>query len=239
MKKGYIAIILGVTCLLLTTGIFIQAKTVSSNITKVGRTKMENELRDSALKAKEKYDNTYKDLETKEKELNTYREKAASTDENSGLLSTMLDQYNSLLGYTEIVGPGIVVILEDADNSIIKLNPSSYVVHDGDLIEVINALKNAGAEAISVNGQRIVSLTAVTCAGNIITINGQKVGTPFVINAVGSTVRLYGALTMPGGYLETLKIDGIKVSVERIEKSTILVPKYSGVYKFDFAANVE
>lgn len=239
MNKIYISILLGVTCLLLTTGIFIQAKTVSSDTTKIGRTKMENELRDSVLRTKEKYDNTYKELEESEKELDSLRENAASTDGNSSSLSAILEQYNSLLGHTELAGPGIVITLKDSDSDVVKLNPSNYIIHDGDLIEVINALKNAGAEAISVNGQRVVSLTAITCVGNVIKINGQKVGSPFVISSIGSTERLYGALTMPGGYLEILQYDGVKVSVERVDKNTIVVPKFSGIYKFDFASNVE
>jgi len=235
VKKTQVAILLGIMCLLLTMGICIQAKTVSSSTTTVGKTKAENELRDSVLRWKEKYDNAYQELERKESELNDLRLMASNTDGNSSSLSKMLEQYNTLLGYTNVTGPGIMITLEDADSSNIKLNATDYIVHDGDIVEVINALKNAGAEAISVNGQRIVNGTAVTCAGNIIKANGEKIGSPFVINAIGSTGRLYGALTMPGGYLERLQEDGVLVKVEKIEKNTIEIPKYTGIYKFEYA----
>lgn len=239
MEKKHIAILLGVMCLLLTAGIFIQMKTVSSSSTSIGRTKTENELRDSVLKWKEKYDNTYIQLEQKQKKLDNLREQAASTDGSSTILSESLEKYNSLLGYTELIGTGTIITLKDADSSNVKGNATNYIVHDGDLIEVVNALKNAGAEAISINGQRIVNTTAITCAGNIVKINGKKVGSPYVISAIGSAPRLYGALKMPGGYLEWLEEDGVQVNIEQVEKSTIIVPKYDGVYKFEYAGNME
>ena len=98
-------------------------------------------------------------------------------------------------------------------------------------------MKNAGAEAISINDQRIVNPTAITCAGNIIKVNGDKLGSPFVIKAIGLTEKLNGALTMPGGYLELLENDGVQVKVE--ETSNIVIPKYNGIYNFQYAENVE
>lgn len=119
----------------------------------------------------------------------------------------------------------------------VKGDPINYIVHDGDLLEVVNSLRNAGAEAISINNQRIVNSTAITCAGNIIKVNGEKIGSPFKIKAIGLTEKLNGALTMPGGYLERLETDGVQVKVE--ESSNIEIPKYNGVFKFEYAENIE
>ena len=101
----------------------------------------------------------------------------------------------------------------------------------------MNALKNAGAEAISINDQRIVNPTVISCAGNIIKVNGEKIGSPFKIKAIGLTEKLYGALTMPGGYLELLETAGIQVKVEK--SNNITIPKYEGIYNFQYAENVE
>lgn len=73
--------------------------------------------------------------------------------------------------------------------------------------------------------------------GNITKVNGEKVGSPFEIKAIGLTEKLNGALTMPGGYLELLKDDGVQVKVEEAEN--IVIPKYNGVYNFQYAENVE
>ena len=214
-------------------------KTVSNSSTTIGKTLVENELRDSVLRWKQKYENAYETLETKEDELNELRDNVSSKDNNYSGLSNKLYNYNLLLGNTEVIGKGIIITLEDGDSSIIKGFASDYIVHDGDILEIINALKNAGAEAISVNGQRIVSSTSVTCVGNVILINGEKVGAPFVIRAIGSPISLYSSIKIPDGYLEWVERGGVQVKVEQVDKETIVIPKYEGVYRFKYATIYE
>ena len=237
MKEKNIAIMLGVMCFLLTVGICVQVRTVTSNASKMGRTYAENELRDSVLKWKEKYDLAYQKLETKEVKLEKLRETVSTSSESSETAKEDLEKNNMALGYSEVIGPGITIILKDGELNSNKLDVSSYLVHYSDLVEVINALKNAGAEAISVNGQRIVNTTAISCAGNIIRVNNEKVGVPFVINAIGSKEKLYGALTMLGGYIDKLKDDGVDVDIT--QQNSITIPKYDGVYKYEYATKAE
>lgn len=234
-NRIYIAILLGIMVCFLTAAIVVQIKTVSNSTTQVGKTQTENELRDSVLRWKEKYENAYIKLEKKEKELESLREQAAnSTDSSSGLVNK-LQRYNMLLGYTNLIGPGIIITLTDGDTKAL----SDTIVHDGDLIEVVNALKNAGADAISINNQRITGKTEISCAGNIITINGEKVGAPFVIKAIGSSLRLYTSVKMKNGYLDKLEKALVQVKVEQIDKNTIEIPKYEGTYRYEYAKNVE
>ena len=237
MKKGKIAILLGIMCMFLTLGICVQIKTVNESSTRVGKTQTENALRDSVLKWKEKYDSIYNEENQKENELDKLREEVLSQNTDSENIDGQLKDINILLGYNEVYGQGLIITLKDANAATVKGNATDYIVHDGDLLEVVNALKNAGAEAISINDQRIVNSTAITCAGNIIKVNGEKLGSPFVIKAIGLTEKLKGALTMPGGYLEVLEKDGVQVKVE--EANNIEILKYNGVYNFQYAENVE
>lgn len=237
MKEKNVAIMLGIMCFLLTVGICIQMKTVTSNAFRMGKTYAENELRNNVLKWKEKYDLAYEKLETKEARLEKLRETASTSSESSENIKSELEKNNMALGYTEVIGKGITITLKDGENVSNRLDVASSLVHDADLIEVINALKNAGAEAISINGERIVDKTAITCAGNIIKINNEKVGVPFVINAIGLPEKLYGALKMQGGYISKLKEDG--VFVEITQQNSITIPKYNGVYKFQYAKVAE
>lgn len=237
MNKTKIGFILGIICMLLVIGICIQIKTVNNTSTGVGKTQTENELRNYVLKLQEKYQSLYNKELKKEKELEDLRAAVFNSDTESAYLNTKLEEYNTLLGYTEVSGEGIVITVKDANPSTIVGNATDFVVHDGDLLEIVNALKNAGAEAISINGQRIVNTTAITCAGNIIKINGEKQGSPFVIKAIGLTEKLNGALTMPGGYLELLKKDGVQVKIEEV--NNINIPKYEGVYHFQYVENIE
>ncbi len=237
MNKKQVSIALGTICLLLSMGICIQLKTVDNSIASVARTQAENELRDSVLKWKENYDNAETKLEYKEAELEKIRNQVASSDESSTQISEQLAQNNSLLGYTDLTGSGVVITAADGDYSAAKGLAAQYIVHDGDLVALVNALKNAGAEAISINGQRIVNTTAITCVGNTVMINGERVGSPFIINAIGNPERLYGQITMPESYYDKMKTDGVDVKIEKV--NSIDVPKYTGLYNFEYAQAVE
>lgn len=239
MNKNSIGIILGIMCFLLTVGIFIQVKTINgTNQTSVTKTIIENELRNNILKEKEKYDNTYSKVEKLEKELEGLRDSAASKTNQSQELQDKLDKYDRLLGYTELTGKGVIVTLDDGDLPALNQKiATDYIVHDGDLVQVINDLRNAGAEAISVNDQRIVNTSAVSCIGNVVKINGEKVGAPYKISAIGAPDVLYSAMKIPGGYLDLLTKYGVKVSYEKSYEIT--VPKFEGVYNFTYMKTVE
>lgn len=87
----------------LTLGICIQINTVKNSTTTVGRTLVENELRDSVLRWQQKYENAYAKLDNKERELDGLREKVSSRDDNASNLSSKLEKYNALLGNTPFV----------------------------------------------------------------------------------------------------------------------------------------
>lgn len=116
------------------------------------------------------------------------------------------------------------------------LDPTKLIVHDLDVFYVINELKNAGAEAICVNDQRIIPTTAIECGGNIITVNGEKIGSPFIIKAIGLPENLAN-LERTGGYLARMKEE--KVTVEFKKSNNVTIPKYSGIINYKYAKSVE
>jgi len=232
LKTKQISLLLGIMCFLLTVGIYVQIKTVNNSGTAVAKTNTENELRNKVLEMKEKYEKVYSKVENKEKELTTLINDASANDSTASELSERLNNINSLIGLSNLQGPGIIIHVSDSED-VDSINISDFVVHDWDLIMLVNDLCIAGAEAISINGERIVSTSAITCIGNVIKINDEKVGTPFEIKAIGSQERLYGALTMNGRYLEQLKARGLNVKV--IRSDSVEVDKYNGIFKFDYA----
>lgn len=144
-----------------------------------------------------------------------------------------LNKINTLLGLTSVKGEGIVLIVDDnKDSNDNILDQNLSVVHDGDLIEIVNLLKNGGAEAISINEQRIVSTTAITCDGSVVRINGEKVGAPFEIKAIGSQERIKGVLEMPYNYIYWMKSDGIQVTIKKVD--SLEIPKYEGIIKREY-----
>lgn len=236
MNKKIVSIILGLMCLILTYGIAVQIKTVNSTNSKISTNTAENDLRSQVLKFKEKYDNRYNELEKAEKELEKERENVTKNDTQFTDMEEKIKQGNKILGLTEVTGSGVIIVLQDGSikSAIAQLDPSKIIVHDLDILSVVNELKNAGAEAISVNDQRIVPTSSITCDGNVVKINSQKVGTPFEIKAIGLPEQL-AALSRPGGYLSKLEEDGVQAELKKSDNITI--PKYSGVIDFEYAQN--
>ena len=171
--KIQIAISIGLMCVLLTGAIVVQLNTIEKGAQIVGTTYAEQSLKDAVLRWKENYENIYDTLEKTKNELERVRQDTTKENDESAELEEKLSNANKLLGLTELTGTGVIVTLADNDtiNMALVGNGNDYVVHDGDLMEVVNELKNAGAEAISINGQRITSITAISCQGTVITVN--------------------------------------------------------------------
>ena len=240
MKKWKIALTFGIVCFVLTIAICIQLKTIDDTNSTVSQTLTSNDLRDQILKWKEKYDKASADLEKSEVRLEEIRQKSVQNDESAIYKEEEIKLDNTLLGLTDVIGNGIIITLKD-NNTVKKSNIGPldnielYLVHAGDLVEVVNALRNAGAEAISINGQRITNFTSVYCAGNVVVVNGEKISSPVEIKAIGSPELLYGSLTIPGGYLELMEETGVIVDVRKTENITI--NKYDGVLNYQYMRN--
>lgn len=236
-NKIIISLILGAMCILLSYGIAAQIKSTNNIGVSTSTNAHENELRDEVLREKEKYDNLYKELEEAEKLLEKERTKATKNNEGLEDLENTIKEGNKSLGTTEVTGEGVIVKLND--NQKLTVNnylgdPNDLIVHYSDVIRVINELKNAGAEAISVNEQRIIATSSIECDGNVIKVNGEKIGAPFEIKAIGFSEYLSGAVNRQGGYLMNLReYWGIEATVEKSDNITI--PKYTGVIKFNYA----
>ena len=144
-----------------------------------------------------------------------------------------LKMYNQILGLTDVTGEGIIMTVKDSMQTTSAIDMNNLIIHDSDLRSLVNELSNAGAEAISINDERIVSTTAITCAGNVILINGNKVGSPFIINAIGNQESLYGAITRAGGYTYGLRARSIQVDTKKSDN--VHISKYTGALSFKYA----
>lgn len=240
MRKKQTAITLGVMCFALTLAIAIQLRTVQNSNLAISQSLAQDSLRDEVLKWKEKYDNTYIELTNSTKTLEEIRKQATQDDATAKAKQEEITKNNLLIGMVEVTGPGIEITLTDNNTGLTAegkelLDLSTQIVHREDLLEVINALNNAGAEAISINGQRVVQTTAITCEGNVIKMNGQRISSPFVIKAIGSQGILSGSLTMAGGYLYWMEQNGVKVELKQVDKVT--VEKYNGVINYKYVKN--
>ena len=184
----------------------------------------------------EAYENTSKlnnDISKLSKKYDEYYNKLQSYKNNeneNNLLSEVnkeIANNEMILGYTDIEGEGVVIELDDgteeAQGEVVDPNDWwAKTVHDNDVVNVINDLKMAGAEAISINGQRLTDKSNILCWGVFIELDGVKIPAPFNIKAIGDKEKIFSYMIAEGGYLSFLKIRGIHLNIYRQDKIQIL-----------------
>lgn len=150
-------------------------------------------------------------LQTKRRE---YEKDFAENEEDYEHLLKEAENLRLLLGEIPAHGEGIRVTLKDGEYNPNSTNPNEYIVHESHVFNVINELKVSGAEAISINGQRLKSNSYIRCNGPVITIDGKQYPAPFIIEAVGDQETLISALKITGGVFDQLLNDRIVVTIE-------------------------
>ena len=175
-------------------------------------------------------------LKATEKENETLKEKVKSLEENSGadVKGEEITKLRADSGYTAMEGPGVIVTVDDS--KVIHKpgdNPNLYIIHDDDLLRIINELRASGAEALSLNKERIIDVSEVRCAGPTVSVNNTRFSPPYEIKAIGNGKTMEGALKLRGGVVETLKMWGI--SVEVVQKDNISIPAFKGPRHYDYA----
>jgi len=141
-------------------------------------------------------------------------------------------------GVVALQGPGVIVSIDDSKRpSKPGENPNLYLIHDDDILKVINELWAAGAEAISINEQRLIASSEIRCAGPTLSVNNTRYSPPYDIRAIGDPQTLDNALKMRGGVVETLQFWGIQVTIKKLDD--VQVPAYKGTFRFEFAKPVK
>lgn len=226
-------IILAIMCFVLTMAIVVQFNTVNNNGSTTGSNQTQNNLKAQVLSMKEKYEDEYQKMEYLTKEIEDVRQQLSSSSGELKELEDKIKEDNLLLGNTDVKGQGVTITLNDGKTTD-GVKPSDLLIHYGDVLLLVNELRNAGAAAISINGERVVNKTAISCDGNVIIVNGEKIGTPIIISAIGLQER-FATLERPGGTLDW----NFRLKVAELKKAkNIQIPKYTGVYTFKYAKTI-
>ncbi|MBQ9279666.1 MAG: DUF881 domain-containing protein [Clostridia bacterium] len=235
-------VIICLICFIISLSVTIQARTINTSESDILRLKRENELRDEIAQWKEVYEVANEKIAEQNKKIEDYRNASAKTDDTVALIKKELDIANLLAGVSAVKGPGITVTLDDSA-AIEKIaidagyyNNNVYIIHDTDIMSIMNELSVAGAEAFSVNGQRIISTSAIRCVGPLIQINGINLSAPFTITAIGNPDTLVGSLNLRGGIISEIKSAQIDVTIEKHEEVTI--PAYDKIIEYKYAVPV-
>jgi len=148
-------------------------------------------------------------------------------------------------GLTEKTGAGVQVVLDDASleaRLAYEGDPNDLVVHQQDIQAVANAMWNAGAEAVTIQGQRLISTTGIKCEGNQVTLHGLPYSPPYVIVGIGETARLESELTTDpilATYRDYTAIPGGGVSWDMSQLESVTAPAYAGLLDLTYATPLD
>jgi len=212
--------------LILTTIIFVQFKTIKqTDITSIENMR-EDELKSEISNFKQKIAEVEKQIEETDSKIKEYEETIATGKQASELLEKELEQQNNILGKNAVKGTGIIVTLTDT---------RAQKITSEDLRELLNQLKTDGAEAVSINGQRIVyDSYVVDLGGTYISVNGERIVSPYEVKAIGNPTYLESGLSKKQyGYIDTKLEEGKDVVLER--KDEILINAYTGDLNMEYA----
>lgn len=209
---------IGCTALILTMVMFTQFKTVEETDITAIETMRETELRAELADWKSKYEEIETKIEEREKTIGEYKSELENNENSLKILENEVKEAESYLGYTSLKGEGIEVILKDND---------IYRIDHSDLLRLVNELKIAGAEAISINDERIIGTSEITEINDtIIVVNTKRVAGPYIVKAIGDKKYFESALTIKGGYIDEITAEG--KDIDYSVQDNIIIPAYDG-----------
>ena len=178
------------------------------------------------------------DVERLRTDVAAQRAEQSSRSAAVGLRELKLAEVSRIGGLDAVAGPGLRVTLDDSDleRPPEGANVNDLVIHSQDVQAVVNALWRSGAEAISINGQRLIATSAVLCVGNTLLLNGTVHSPPYAVSAVGATRDRFDTDRLVRRLREASESFGVRVQVERV--SSLSIPAYRGATKTSFARPV-
>lgn len=211
-------------CFLLGFMVSVQLKTTQDNLKSSTQYQRIEQLSDILLRT--------------EKERDALKLEITRLKEDVNLHDKFPDKINFMAGTTALKGPGVVLTIEDSKKAISSTdNTNLYIIHDEDVLKVINELRAAGAEAIAINDQRLIANSEIRCAGPTISINNTRISAPYEIKAIGNSKNMENAIKMRGGVAESLSVWGIQLEVR--QEPNIIIPAYKGAVQFKYATALE
>ncbi len=234
MKKDKLAmsIIIGIVCIILVAVMYAQFRTIEeTDITGIEAAR-EEELREMISSWRTKCEENEEKLAETNQKIAEYKEKETSVEETSKLIDEELNQTDMLVGKKDVTGEGIIVYLSDNDEKQIE---------DSDLLKLVNELKLAGAEAISINDKRIVNMTEIVEVNDTILINEERVTSPYTVKVIGNQKYLSSALSLKNsGFIDRSVSSGKTVSISEEKNVKILAyNNYNHLMELRYAKEVE
>lgn len=235
MKAYKLQIVVSIICLVLSLMLVLQFKTVELKGGNIANQRNE-ELTTQIQQLKDENNKLLSKIEEHQNTINKY-EQSLQEEGNyyKGLLES-LEQTRVFAGLVPMKGPGVVInvdnrFVKDENGQLIQVHTVQYE----DLLKLVNELNASGAEAISINGERIVTSTEIRNASNYIVINTNRKTAPFEIKAIGDADTLEPGMKLLGGVVDQLsELLNITIKVDR----NIEIPAYEREIVLDYATPI-
>lgn len=240
MKKygGYI--ILGLLALMIGLIISIQIKTTPGDYTGalVPLQKVQG-LNYELQKARKEKDAAIQQLAQLEAKLKEIESSQADEDILVKNLVADLDKYKMIAGVVDVKGPGVIITIDDPPAQDSGSYEGSVIMYNYELLtNLVNRLNDAGAEAVSINGQRYISTTEISLAGNNVLINSTPTAPPYTVKAIGNPDTLNSSLNIRFGIVDTM-VKGYNLQVKVEKSNEIIIPGYHDAIRFRYAVAIQ
>ncbi len=225
-----VTIVVFIVCIVLVSVMLMQFRTVEqTDITEIENMR-ESELQTALSEWKTRYEEIAAQLDDINSRINEYNKTIEDNEAASELIDKELAESNLLVGKTDVYGEGVVVTLSDGEIAVSSEN----------LKDLVNELRYAGAEAISINENRVLATTDIIDMAEYtyIMVNLQRIQGPYVIKAIGNKEQLSSILNMKGsGFIDRAKTSGINASSSM--QNRVEIPKYNGEFEINYMSEVQ
>ena len=225
-----VTIVIFIVCIVLVSVTLMQFRTIEqTDLTEIENMR-ESELRTALSEWKTKYEEVYAQLLDVNQKIEEYNKTIVDNEAAAELVDAELKESNIQVGKTDVYGEGVVVTLSDGDRSVTSEH----------LLDLVNELRYAGAEAISINENRVLATTDIIDMADYsyIMVNLQRIEGPYVIKAIGNKEQLSSILNLKGsGFIPKANTIGINASSKMENK--VEIPKYSGDFEIKYMQEVE
>ena len=217
-EKLAISIVIFFISVVLFSLTFIQFRTVEKTNSMGIEEMREDELRQELANWKTKYNEIDEKIKINNEKIAEYGDITSNNKQSTELLAQELKEYDMLVGKTAVNGEGVIVKLTDN-------YANSY--DSRDLVELVNELKSASAEAVSINGKRIINMSDIVTIGDkYILVNGERISSPYEVKVIGDKAKMVEMLNFKGeGFYDKYKSKGY--SIELSEQSNVRIEAYN------------
>ena len=224
-------IAVGLISFLLVASMSIQFRTVNKSEESNLEGLRSDELRTQIATYKSRYEETIEQFETNKNTIAEYVSTITENTEATDLLDKELSESNTLLGLTDVEGEGVIITLRDTQDATYSAD---------DLLMLVNELKYAGAEAISINDNRIINLTDIISINNsfIVVNSNSRISSPYTVKAIGDKAYLMSTLNLKNsGYVDLMRVNSLEIDVKASDD--VVIYKYPKTINAEVMKEVE